>query len=193
MDINCIVALQIPANGFKLLHCFIREICGWRNSACSNYSDLIRIREVTWMKLRGTCTKGNVLLCGHAGRCVTASTFITANSDNDFSILNNDFLCSLYKLTLACSSAFSVSVGNPTPSHSSCLLKRQAERIHFNLINNLVDHITQFSSSASFVWSATTRLTFGVASLMTKHNRQNLDVKRETKKGHVYEIFNIPP
>lgn len=50
MDINCIVALQIPATGFKLLHCFIREIWGWRNTACSNYSDLIRIREVTWMK-----------------------------------------------------------------------------------------------------------------------------------------------
>lgn len=58
MDINCIVALQIPATGFKLLHCFIREIWGWRNSAYSNYSDLIRIREVTWMKRGGICGKG---------------------------------------------------------------------------------------------------------------------------------------
>lgn len=62
MDINCIVALQIPTTGFKLLHCFIREIWGWRNSACSNYSDLIRIREVTWLKLRGIHSKGNMLL-----------------------------------------------------------------------------------------------------------------------------------
>lgn len=185
MDINCIVALQIPTTGFKLLHCFIREICGWRNSACSNYSDLIRIREVTWMKLRGTCTKGNVLLYGHAGQCLTESTFITAHSNDDFSVLNNDFLCSLHKLTLAYCSAFSASVGTPSPAHSSCLLKRQAETIHFNLINNLVDHITQFSSSASFVWSATTRLTFGVASLMTKRIKQNFAVKFKQNRIHL--------
>lgn len=98
-------------------------------------------------------------------------------TDDDFSVLNNDFLCSLHKLTLAYCSAFSVCVGTPSPAHSSCLLKRQAERIHFNLINNLVDHITQFSSSASFVWSATTRLTFGVALLMTKHNNQKFALK----------------
>lgn len=176
MDINCIVALQIPATGFKLLHCFIREICGWRKSACSNYSDLIRIREVTWMKLRGTCTKGNVLLYGHGEHCLTESTFITAHR-RWLQCLKQWLSLLFAQVNTNYCSAFSVCVGNPSPAYSSCLLKRQTERIHFNLINNLVDHITQFSSSASFVWSATIRLTFGVASLMTKHNKQKFALK----------------
>lgn len=152
MDINCIVALQIPATGFKPRHCFIREICGWRNSACSNYSDLIRIREVTWMKPGGTCTKGTGPLDGHAGQ---ARTHLLHRHEH-FSLLNGDFLCSWRTLTPAYCSAFSASVGTPSPARppppAACLNGRRGG-IHFNLINNLVDRITQFSSSASFVWS----------------------------------------
>lgn len=59
MDINCIVASQkIPATGFKQAHCFIRGNMGVEER-CSNYSDLIRIREVTWMELRGEEGGGN--------------------------------------------------------------------------------------------------------------------------------------
>lgn len=123
MDINCIVASQIPATGFKLRHCFIREICGWRNSACSNYSDLIRIREVTWMKPGGTCTKGNGPLNGHAGQGWTH----LHDSHEDFSLLNGDFLCSWRASTPAYCSAFSASFG--TPFNSPCRLSRQGESI----------------------------------------------------------------
>lgn len=179
MDINCIVALQIPSTSFKPQHCFIREICGWRNSACSNYSDLIRIREVTWMKLRGTCTKGNALVCGPAGRGRTESTFMAAAAVTPapkpwLSLL----FAQVHTGLLFC--LFCPCQNPPSPAQSSCLLQRQAERIHFNLINNLVDRITQFPSSASFVWSATTRLTFGVASPTTKHNKHSFAVKFNT-------------